>query len=213
MSEPCSPPSPTSAGAEWGILLLLAAVQFTNILDFVIIMPIAPWAKERFHIDSRHFGNVVAAYGFASFAGSILAAKFLDRFGRKQALLTLYLGFTLSTLLCGLAPTYGLAARGPSIDRPVRWRRRRAADGHHWRCVCRLSPWHRNGRDHVLLRGGVDRRFADRAAPRRILRHRWRRSSLWPVLAASCGWAFQALMPNLPAHPDASHLIALATRH
>ena len=89
-----------------GILLLLAAIQFTNILDFVIIMPIAPWAQVRYGITPAQFGHVVAAYGFASFVGSILAAKFLDRFGRKTALLTLYLGFSISTLLCGLAPTY-----------------------------------------------------------------------------------------------------------
>ena len=106
MGDPAARPKPTISRAEWGLLLLLAAVQFTNILDFVIIMPLAPMAKRDFGITSEQFGHVVAAYGFASFAGSIMAAKFLDRFGRKTALLTLYLGFTVSTLLCGLAPTY-----------------------------------------------------------------------------------------------------------
>jgi predicted MFS family arabinose efflux permease len=106
MGDPAPRPKPAISRPEWGLLLLLAAVQFTNILDFVIIMPLAPMAKRDFRITSEQFGHVVAAYGFASFAGSILAAKFLDRFGRKTALLTLYLGFTVSTLLCGLAPTY-----------------------------------------------------------------------------------------------------------
>jgi predicted MFS family arabinose efflux permease len=106
MSDPAARPRPTISRGEWGLLLLLAGVQFTNILDFVIIMPIAPWAKDRFQIDSNQFGHIVAAYGFASFVGSILAAKYLDRFGRKAALLTVYLGFTVATLLCGLAPTY-----------------------------------------------------------------------------------------------------------
>jgi predicted MFS family arabinose efflux permease len=99
-------PKPRISRSEWGILLLLAAIQFTNILDFVIIMPIAPWAQVRYGITPAQFGHVVSAYGFASFVGSILAAKFLDRFGRKSALLALYLGFSISTLLCGLAPTY-----------------------------------------------------------------------------------------------------------
>jgi predicted MFS family arabinose efflux permease len=106
MSDPAARPRPTISRGEWGLLLLLAAVQFTNVLDFVIIMPIAPWAKERFQIDSNQFGHVVAAYAFASFAGSILAAKFLDRFGRKAALLAMYLGFTVGTFLCGIAPSY-----------------------------------------------------------------------------------------------------------
>ncbi len=99
-------PRPTISRSEWGLLMLLAAVQFTNILDFVIVMPLAPLAKEQFAITSEQFGHIVGAYGFAAFLGSLFAAKFLDRFGRKKAVLTLYFGFTLSTLLCGLAPTY-----------------------------------------------------------------------------------------------------------
>jgi predicted MFS family arabinose efflux permease len=106
MSDFAPPPRPAISRAEWGLLLLLAAIQFTNILDFVIIMPIAPWAQAKYGINSEQFGHIIAAYGFASFAGSILAAKYLDRFGRKAALLTVYFGFTLSTLMCGLAPTY-----------------------------------------------------------------------------------------------------------
>lgn len=106
MSEPAARPKPTISRAEWGLLLLLAAIQFTNILDFVIIMPIAPWAQARYQITPEQFGHVVSAYGFASCIGSILAAKFLDRFGRKTALLTLYLGFSISTLMCGFAPSY-----------------------------------------------------------------------------------------------------------
>ena len=107
MGDP-APPKPVISRPEWGLLLLLAAVQFTNILDFVIVMPLAPMAKTDFGINSGQFGNVVAAYGLASFAGSLLAAKYLDRFGRKTALLGVYFGFTVSTLLCGLAPSYEL---------------------------------------------------------------------------------------------------------
>jgi predicted MFS family arabinose efflux permease len=92
--------------AEWRLLLLLAAVQFTNVLDFVIVMPLAPYAKERYHITSEQFSHIVGAYGFAAFVSSLLAARYLDRFGRKVTLLTLYLGFVISTLLCGLASSY-----------------------------------------------------------------------------------------------------------
>ena len=44
---------PVISRGEWGLLLLLASVQFTNVLDFVIMMPLAPWAKEQFGIDSE----------------------------------------------------------------------------------------------------------------------------------------------------------------
>lgn len=114
MGLPAAPPKPTISRGEWGLLLLLAAVQFTNVLDFVIMMPLAPWAKEQFAITSEQFSHAVGAYGLASAVTSLLAAKYLDRFPRKAVLLAMYAGFTVSTLLCGLAQTYGqlVAARG-----------------------------------------------------------------------------------------------------
>ena len=115
MGDPAAAhPKPAISRGEWGLLLLLAAVQFTNVLDFVIMMPLAPWAKEQFVITSEQFGHAVGAYGLASAVSSLLAAKYLDRFPRKAVLLAMYAGFTVSTLLCGLAVTYGqlVAARG-----------------------------------------------------------------------------------------------------
>jgi predicted MFS family arabinose efflux permease len=114
MGEPAAPPKPVISRGEWGLLLLLAAVQFSNVLDFVIMMPLAPWAKEQFAITSEQFSHAVGAYGLASAVSSLLAAKYLDRFPRKAVLLAMYAGFTVSTLLCGLAVTYGqlVAARG-----------------------------------------------------------------------------------------------------
>jgi predicted MFS family arabinose efflux permease len=114
MSDPAARPRPAISRGEWGLLLLLASVQFTNVLDFVIMMPLAPWAKEQFAITSEQFGHAVGAYGIASAVSSLLAAKYLDRFPRKAVLLAMYAGFTVSTLLCGLAVTYGqlVAARG-----------------------------------------------------------------------------------------------------
>lgn len=112
--KPANRPRPVISRSEWELLILLAAVQFTNVLDFVIVMPLAPLAREQYSITSEQFGHIVGSYGFAACLGSLLSAKFLDRFCRKRALLSLYFGFTVSTLLCGLAPTYGslLLARG-----------------------------------------------------------------------------------------------------
>jgi predicted MFS family arabinose efflux permease len=106
-------PKPTITRAEWVLLALLAAVQFTNVLDFVIVMPLAPAmtaaaAEGGLGLTTDQFGHIVAAYGFGSFFGSLLAAKFLERFGRKTVLLTVYFGFTVATLLCGLTGEYAL---------------------------------------------------------------------------------------------------------
>lgn len=91
---------------EWGLLLVLAAVQFTHVLDFVIVMPLGPVFQESLHLNAERFGWMVSAYGFSASVSGLLAAWFLDRFDRKKALLVLYVGFTLGTLLCAVAPGY-----------------------------------------------------------------------------------------------------------
>jgi predicted MFS family arabinose efflux permease len=106
MNPPAPAPGPKISRTEWGILLVLAAIQFTNILDFVIVMPLAPLVQKKYQITPEQFGYFVAAYGYLSCIGSLLAATFLDRFDRKRALLFLYVGFLLSTLFCGIAPDY-----------------------------------------------------------------------------------------------------------
>jgi len=114
MGVPAARPKPVISRGEWGLLLLLAAIQFTNVLDFVIVMPLAPWAKDQLGITSGQFAWVVGVYGVASAVSSLLAAKWLDRFERKSVLLVMYAGFAVSTLLCGLAPTFPtlVACRG-----------------------------------------------------------------------------------------------------
>src|SRR5678815_331585 len=83
------------------LLATLAGIQFTNILDFMILMPLAPQLMRLFEIDPRHFGLLVSAYTFAAAASGFVAAFWIDRFGRKRALLTMYAGFIVATALCG----------------------------------------------------------------------------------------------------------------
>jgi predicted MFS family arabinose efflux permease len=93
---------------EWLLILVLAAVQFTHILDFVIMMPLGPQFKKDLQLTDQWFGFLVSAYAFSAAVAGLLAAWFIDRFDRKTALLGLYAGFTASTLCCGLAPNYAL---------------------------------------------------------------------------------------------------------
>ena len=94
--------------AEWGLLLVLAAVQITHIVDFMILMPLGPRLMHDLRISPGQFGLMVSAYGFSASLAGLAAAWFIDRFDRKTALLLLYAGFTLGTLLCALAPSYPL---------------------------------------------------------------------------------------------------------
>jgi MFS transporter, DHA1 family, inner membrane transport protein len=91
---------------ELGILLLLAVVQFTNILDFMVIMPLGPQLMRLMAMTPAQFSHVVSSYTFAAGFSGILSAFFIDRFDRKRALLFVYVGFLVGTLACALAPGY-----------------------------------------------------------------------------------------------------------
>ncbi|TAD93848.1 MAG: MFS transporter [Bacteroidetes bacterium] len=90
------------------LLLLLAGINFTHILDFMVMMPLGNYLMPEFGITPRQFSAVVAAYNFAAFFAGILGAFVVDRFDRKRVLVFGYSGFLLGTLLCALAPSYGL---------------------------------------------------------------------------------------------------------
>ena len=98
--------------AEGWLLLVLAAVQLTHILDFMIVMPLQPHIKGELQMEPWHFGAMVSAYGFSASLAGLLAASLIDRFDRKRSLLVLYAGFTAGTLLCALASNYGLLVLG-----------------------------------------------------------------------------------------------------
>lgn len=102
-----------SPAQERTILFTLAAVQFTHILDFMIMMPLGSHLMRVFQITPGQFSHLVAAYGLAAALTGFAAGFVLDRFDRKQALLALYAGFALATLGCALAPSHHalLAAR------------------------------------------------------------------------------------------------------
>jgi DHA1 family inner membrane transport protein len=98
---------------ERAVLLTLAAVQFTSIVDFMVIMPLGPQLMRTLAISPAQFGLIVSSYTLSAGVAGVVASSIVDRFGRKAAFLGLFVGFLVGTLLCGLAPTYGflLAAR------------------------------------------------------------------------------------------------------
>jgi predicted MFS family arabinose efflux permease len=91
---------------ELWLLVTLAGIQFTHIVDFMVMMPLGPQFTQLFSITDAQFGLLVSAYTFAAGASGLLASLYIDRFGRKKLLLTFYVLFGLATLACGLAPTY-----------------------------------------------------------------------------------------------------------
>lgn len=90
---------------ERTILLILASINFTHILDYMIMMPLGNYLMPEFGIDAGYFAQIVASYNFAAFATGIIAAFLVDRYDRKKVLLFGYIGFLAGTLCCAFAPT------------------------------------------------------------------------------------------------------------
>ncbi|WP_090142438.1 MFS transporter [Limnohabitans sp. DM1] len=92
---------------ERWLLLTLAGIQFTHILDFMIMMPLGPQFTQLFGISNAEFGLLVSAYTLSAGVSGVVAATYVDQFSRKRLLLSMYTLFGLATLACGLAPGYG----------------------------------------------------------------------------------------------------------
>src|ERR1700723_1724493 len=90
------------------VIGILGFLQFTVILDFMIISPLGAILIPSLQISPQQFGLAVSSYAFSAGVSGFLAAGFADRFDRKRLLLFFYFGFMLGTLLCALATTYPL---------------------------------------------------------------------------------------------------------
>jgi MFS transporter, DHA1 family, inner membrane transport protein len=90
------------------ILYLLACVQFTNIMDFMIMMPMGPILMKAFDITAREYSFLVSAYSISAGICGFIAAFFVDKFDRKNVLTIAYVGFLIGTFACAIAPTYSM---------------------------------------------------------------------------------------------------------
>ena len=90
------------------VVAILAFLQFTVVLDFMILSPLGAMLMQKLRVGPAQFGLVVSAYAFSAGISGLVAAGFADRFDRKKLLLFFYSGFVLGTTLCGLAPSYAL---------------------------------------------------------------------------------------------------------
>lgn len=93
---------------EIKLLIVLAIIQFTHIVDFMIVMPLGPMLMRFFEISPQQFGTLVSSYTFSASIFGLVGALVMDRFDRKKVLLTLYTGFISGTLACGLAPSFSI---------------------------------------------------------------------------------------------------------
>lgn len=88
------------------LLWSLASINFTHIVDFMVMMPLGPQLTRLFHVTDAQFGLLVSAYSLAAGMSGLMVSMVIDRFERKRALMWVYGGFAIATLACGLAPSY-----------------------------------------------------------------------------------------------------------
>jgi predicted MFS family arabinose efflux permease len=88
------------------VIAILSLLQFTIIVDFMVLSPLGAILIPKLGISTSQFGLVVSAYAFSAGLSGLLAAGFADRFDRKKMLLFFYTGFILGTLLCSIAGNY-----------------------------------------------------------------------------------------------------------
>jgi predicted MFS family arabinose efflux permease len=103
----------TRVPSERAIVFLVGAVQFVNILDFMIVMPLGPDFARALHIAPSHLGYIGGSYTAAACVTGLLGSLFLDRFDRRSALGVAMLGLVVGTAMGGFATGLGtlLAAR------------------------------------------------------------------------------------------------------
>lgn len=88
------------------IIAILALLQFTVILDFMVISPLGDILMKTLDMTTSNFGFAVSAYAFSAGISGLLAAGFADKFDRKKLLIFFYTGFIIGTVFCALSSSY-----------------------------------------------------------------------------------------------------------
>ena len=98
---------PASGGvggrSEGAIVLLVAAVQLVNVLEFMIVMPLGPDFAQALSIPVDSIGLIGGAYTAAAALAGLVGAVFLDRFDRRKALALVMAGLVMATAAGAMA--------------------------------------------------------------------------------------------------------------
>jgi predicted MFS family arabinose efflux permease len=105
--------TPQPARREWVLLLVLSGIQFSQMVDFMVLMPLGTQLMRDFGITPTQLGFFVSIYTIAAALSGFFSALVIDRFDRRKVVLVLYGCFAATMAACALAPGYAalLAAR------------------------------------------------------------------------------------------------------
>ncbi len=85
------------------MIIVLMAVQFVNITDFMIVLPLSADFVRSLGIASAEMGLVSGVYKGAAAISALASAFFLDRLNRQRGLLLSLFGLLLGSFFTGLA--------------------------------------------------------------------------------------------------------------
>jgi predicted MFS family arabinose efflux permease len=91
---------------ELVILFVLALMQFTYIVDYILLMPLGPELMHNFRIDAQQFSFLISVYTLSAAFSGFVASFLIDKFERKKALLLFYLGFSTGPIITTFASSY-----------------------------------------------------------------------------------------------------------
>lgn len=84
-------------------ILILFLVQFIDVLDFMVVMPLGPDFSSQLGISEANLGWMASSYTIAAAISGILCSRFIDLFDRKIVLIIALVGLALSNILSAQA--------------------------------------------------------------------------------------------------------------
>src|ERR1044072_9468237 len=94
-TNPTKSTKPAFTGYEVFVIAILAFLQFTVILDFMVMSPLGAIIRPHLNISPAEFGMAVSAYAFSAGASGLLAAGFADKLDREKLVRLFFMGFLI----------------------------------------------------------------------------------------------------------------------
>ncbi|MFC5952589.1 MFS transporter [Pseudonocardia lutea] len=95
---------PHMTRAHWGWLPLLGLLSLGDTTDINVLAYAAPAMREHWGVSITQIGNLTSLSLLGMFVGALAGGRLADRFGRKRLVLGGTLLYSMSTIICGLAP-------------------------------------------------------------------------------------------------------------
>src|SRR5437764_15056597 len=116
MTLSLSPPRSISSPNRWAVLALLGIAQLMVVLDATIVNVALPSAQRALHFSSNNRQWIITAYALAFGSLLLVGGKLGDLFGRKWTLIGGLAGFSIASVIGGLAQSFGMLVAARALQ-------------------------------------------------------------------------------------------------